>query len=108
MNMRKLFPGYYGLSDEQLSDLWEKSIFVFDTNILLHIYRYKPETRERFFFEILEKLKSRIWIPYQVAHEFQKQRLAVMEEQANAYDEVTDLLGKLSNGLKKELNKYNE
>src|SRR5260370_14409817 len=108
MNMHKLFPGYYELTDEQLSELWAECIFVFDTNILLHIYRYKPETRKRFFFEILEGLSTRIWIPYQVAHEFQKQRLTVMKDEAKAYDEVIDLLSKTSSDLKKALNKYNE
>lgn len=108
MDMRKLFPGYYELTDEQLTKIWEECTFVFDTNILLHIYRYKPETRKRFFYEILERLGTRIWIPYQVAHEFQKQRLAVIDDQAKAYDQVIDLLGKISSDLKKALNKYNE
>ena len=108
MDMRKLFPGYYELTDEQLAKIWEECTFVFDTNILLHIYRYKPETRKRFFYEILERLGTRIWIPYQVAHEFQKQRLAVMDEQVKAYDEVITLFGKTSSDLKKALNKYNK
>ena len=72
--MKDIFPGYYSPTEGDFSELWDKGIFVFDTNILLNLYRYTPKTRER-FFDILTKLSDRIWIPFQIAKEYQENRL---------------------------------
>lgn len=85
--MRNLFRGYYKPSAEELSDIWKNCIFSFDTNVLLHIYCYTPETRAR-FFEILNHLKERIWIPHQVGYEYQKNRIYVIERYVKAYDRI--------------------
>jgi len=53
--MRNLFPGFYDRTAEELSMLWQEATFVFDTNMLLNLYRYQEETRKR-FFEILDQL----------------------------------------------------
>ena len=107
MSMRDLFPGYYTLPEEELSQLWENCIFVFDTNMLLNIYRYQPVSQES-FFEVLKKLNDRIWIPYQVALEYQGRRLQVISDQMNAYDTVLRLLDETLSELKKRLNAYKE
>ncbi len=107
MNMRELFPGYYVPREEELNQWWEEGIFVFDTNMLLHIYRYQEETRES-FFEVLRKLNNRIWIPYQVAKEYQERRLNVISDQINAYDRVKALLDSTLSEIRKGLNAYKE
>lgn len=96
--MRNLFPAFYELSDDEISSMWQEFIFVFDTNMLLNIYRYRDETRER-FYEILDGLRSRIWIPYQVAREYQDNRIGVIEEQLKAYSEVSTALRHAINTL---------
>src|SRR5258706_6569124 len=88
MSMHELFPAFYDLSDDEISKLWQEGIVVFDTNILLNVYRYNDETRER-LFEILDSLTNRIWIPYQVALEYQDNRIEVIEQQIKAYSEVS-------------------
>ncbi|MFN6502184.1 MAG: PIN domain-containing protein [Nostoc sp. DedQUE01] len=105
MNMRDLFPGYYQPTEEEFAILWEECTFSFDTNVLLHIYRYKSETRER-FFDILQKLKKRIWITHQVAYEYQKERLAVISQQSVAYDKIEEILNKNLQNLKNEIKSY--
>ena len=37
---------YLPLSVEKKKSLWENAVFVFDTNVLLSLYRYKLTTRE--------------------------------------------------------------
>ncbi len=66
--MRNLLPGFYKRSEEELSKIWQEGIFVFDTNMLLNVYRYKQKTRAR-YIEILDLLKQRnqLWIPYPAA-----------------------------------------
>ncbi|MBO1072647.1 MAG: DUF4935 domain-containing protein [Dolichospermum sp. DEX189] len=89
--MRDLFPGHYQPTKQEFDELWKECIFSFDTNVLLHIYRYSPKTRER-LFDILEKLQERIWIPHQVGYEFHKNRLNVISSQSNAYDKLVKIL----------------
>ena len=38
-NMHKGFELYYRLSQKELADLWQACVFVFDTNVLLDLYR---------------------------------------------------------------------
>jgi hypothetical protein len=100
--MRDLFRGYYKPTPEELAVIWENCFFSFDANVLLHIYSYTPQTRER-FFEILYGLKERIWIPHQVAYEYQKNRIYVISDQVKAYEEIEIILNKNFYNLRNEL-----
>jgi hypothetical protein len=72
--MKDLFPGYYPLSDEEFSELWQQCFFIFDTNVLLEFYEHRNETRKD-FFNVLDAIKDRLWIPHQVALEYHKNRI---------------------------------
>jgi hypothetical protein len=100
--MRDLFRGYYKPTAEELAEIWKTCTFSFDANILLHIYSYTPETRKS-FFEILNGLKERIWIPHQVAYEYQRNRLYVISDQVKAYEDIEEILTKKFLELKNEL-----
>lgn len=102
--MRDLFRGYYKPTPEEFATIWGKCIFSFDTNVLLHIYSYTPETRKR-FFEILNKLSDRIWIPHQVAYEYQKNRLYVIANQVKAYEDIENILIRNFQEIKTDLYK---
>lgn len=105
--MRDLFPGFYEqqMTEDDLKKLWQEAIFIFDTNMLLNVYRYSQEARER-YFEILTRLKEQIWIPYQVAYEYQEGRAGVIQQQLNAYDDVSKILRDSLQSLKKALKAY--
>lgn len=79
--MKDLFGGFYGVDDEGTKSLWnnEKSIFVFDTNVLLLLYRCEKETRDAFFSQ-WEKIKGRVWLPYHVCLEYQRNRLTAIKD----------------------------
>lgn len=85
--MRQLFPVYHKPTDDEFSKMWQEGIFTFDANVLLNIYRYSPETRER-FFEVLQRLKERIWVPHQAAHEYHKHRLDEISNQFKAFEDI--------------------
>jgi hypothetical protein len=70
--------------------------------MIFHLYSYTPETRER-FFEILNKLSDRIWIPHQVAYEYQKNRLYVIAAQVKAYENIEKILIRNFYELRSEL-----
>ncbi|WP_156374643.1 PIN-like domain-containing protein [Pseudorhodoferax sp. Leaf274] len=97
--MKSLFPGYYPLSDEQYKLLWKEAIIVPDTNVLLNLYRYPERARED-FLNALNLLRDRLWIPHQVALEFQRNRLKVIEaawslsgnEQAKSSEQLSSIV----------------
>lgn len=82
--MKEFFPGHFTKGDAEHKALWAKCTFVFDANILLNMYRYSDDTRKS-FFQVLEKLSDRIWIPYRVAEEYLGNRLRVIHEQQEEY-----------------------
>jgi hypothetical protein len=100
--MKDLFTVYRKPTEEEFAEMWRLCVFAFDANMLLNIYRYTPETQEK-FFAILERLKERIWIPYQAASEYFKRREDVIHSQLKVYDEVTTKLDADLEKLAKEL-----
>src|SRR2546423_364992 len=89
--MRDLFPGFYDRTAEEFLMLWREATFVFDTNMLLNVYRYQEETRN-IFFKILDQLQDRIWAPHQAIYEYQNNRLEVISQQFKKYNEVSQSL----------------
>jgi hypothetical protein len=105
--MRDKFWGYYRPTDEEFKNLWEQCIFCFDANILLNVYCYSSAARERLFL-VLEKLSDRIWIPYQTAQEYHKNRLKVISDQLSPYSEIPQELDDQFRKLKGYLEKYSK
>ena len=85
--MKNIFKGYYTLGDQELMDLWKNALFVFDTNILLDLYRYESKAREE-LFKVMENLADRVWIPYHVGLEYQINRLKAIAERQKEISEV--------------------
>jgi hypothetical protein len=103
--VKNTFGEYYNLDPENLKSHWEKDIFSFDANVLLNLYRYSPKTREA-FFKVLEKIKDRIWIPYQAGLEYHRNRLNVIHAQQAAYDSIRELLNKKKGEIEAQLNEF--
>lgn len=101
--MKKLFRGYYKLDDDEFTRLWTKAVFIFDTNVLLNLYRYQPSTRDS-LFKVIDKLKDRVWIPYHVGLEFQRNRLGVIADQSNKFGEVKKIVHEAVAQLETKLN----
>ncbi len=78
--MKDYFKGFYGLSENETQEIWnnDDTVFVFDTNALLLLYRCEKETREA-FFEQWSKIKDKVWLPYHVCLEYQRNRLAAIK-----------------------------
>lgn len=98
--MKTSFLEYNLLSEQDIKSLWDNAIFVFDTNVLLNLYRYSDDTSNKFIQVILE-LKARIWLPFQVGLEFNKNRLTVIGDQKKHYVEfekkLNDIIGEIEN-----------
>jgi hypothetical protein len=103
--MKDLFPGYYSPSDEEFSELWQQCIFIFDTNVFLAFYEYNDEICED-FFKALEAIKSRLWIPHQVALEYHKNRINKIKKAESNFDDIEKRLNDIKSNLLKDLNSF--
>jgi len=103
--MKDSFRGYYQPTSDEFKYLWDNCVFVLDANVLLNLYRYTPNTRSE-FIKILERISERLWIPNQVALEYQRNRLNVISQQEKAYSEVIEILDDASKSIEGKLNEY--
>jgi hypothetical protein len=103
--MKATFPGWYAKTPEDLKVLWERAIFVPDTNILLHLMRHSANVRAQ-LMAVFERKKDALWIPYQVGAEFQRRRLDVQQQTLDAYDKLVEELKASVNQARNKLNQY--
>ena len=74
--MKDLFRGYYSPTNDELDRMWNEGLIVLDTNALLNLFRYTESTRAE-FLTVLQAIAEQLWIPHQIALEFQRRRLDV-------------------------------
>lgn len=89
--MKMMFPEFKSLSEDEYRAAWKQGLLVFDTNVLLNLYRYQTVTRDE-LLNVLSTLSKRIWIPHHVALEFYRNRLGVISEQHGKYKQVRDIV----------------
>lgn len=96
--MKDMFPGHFKESGGNLREIWDTSLFVFDSNILLNLYRYSDTTRNE-FLRILERIKKRVWLPHRAAEEYLNNRLSVIDQQEKSYDDTNKSITSLKSDL---------
>lgn len=100
--MREKIWEYLMPSISEKEELWKNCFFVFDTNVLLNLYRYTSNTRDT-LIDAFEDLKDRIWIPHQVAYEYAKNRFEVIFEMVQKYEELEKMKQDLVSNYTREL-----
>jgi len=70
----------YYLKDSEEIELWKNSTFVFDTSALLQFYYYSDKAKKNIFDTTFETLSGRLWIPFHVAYEYQKNRKSAINK----------------------------
>ena len=107
--MKNRFAEYYELPEERIKEIWENSLIVFDTNVLLNPYRYNEDARTE-FINVIKYYKERLWIPYQVGLEFHRRREDILRKNAAAYttlgDKLTEQLVKAVSTLEGEYSRH--
>ncbi len=84
--MRDTFRSFHRPSKDDFDNLWRDGLIVLDANVILNLYRL-PKNACNEFLSLLEKLKGRLWIPHQVALEFQIDRISVIQSRRKTLDE---------------------
>jgi len=103
--MKTTFPGWCAKTPEDLKALWDRAIFVPDTNILLHLIRHSANIRAQ-LMAVFERKKDALWIPYHVGAEFQRRRLDVQQQALDAYDRLAEELKASVNQARNKLSQY--
>lgn len=96
--MRATFPWFYKKTEQELKELFDKAVFVFDTNILLNLYRYSNETKND-FLNVIRGLSERCFMPNRVALEFFNGRLGVIHSQLELYDKAVGKIRELKRDI---------
>jgi rRNA-processing protein FCF1 len=99
--MRDKFPGYFKPTETDTQVVWDAGFFVFDTNVILNLYRYSVGTSDD-FLKAIESLKNRLFVPHQVAEEFLKNRLTVIDQQTEEYNNFESDLNRVMLALKNQ------
>jgi hypothetical protein len=99
--LKNSFKGFYNPTDSALDEAWksDETIFVFDTNVFLNLYGYAEQTRND-FFDLLESIGDKIWLPYQVGLEYQRRRLEVIRDEKGIFNKISDNLDKIEKVFK--------
>lgn len=106
MSMRNMFKGFYTGNIKDNHDIYKASdtLFVFDTNVILDLYRNNQETISAIKTSI-EQISGNIYLPYFTALEYQRRRLGVIDDQKHLISTTTspvvDLLSYSSKLLEK-------
>lgn len=101
--MKTKFFEQYTLSDNEIRDILENGILVFDTNVLLNLYSYTKSTKEE-VLNIMKKYKNRLWMPYQVGWEFFNNRENKISSVQGGCDKLLKFINDTKNGFDKLLN----
>ncbi len=105
--MRRSFYEYYNMSDAELKEIWQTGVIVFDTNVLLDLYRKSEATKEE-ILNVIKHFQDRIWLPYQIGLEFHRDRIKVISDQVKQVNEIENDICTSIEKLKKDIiNKYN-
>ena len=105
--MRELFPSYYDQGNDLPKEFWDRCLVVLDASVLLNLYDYRESKRGK-LFTLLQDFGDRLWIPHQVALEYQRNRKGKVLE---PYERANGAASSLKNALdaaKKALEKARE
>jgi len=100
--MKDAFAGYYAPSEDDYKRLWREGLIVLDTNVLLSAYRLPAAARDD-LLSVLDLLKERLWIPHQVALEYQRKRLKVIADQRKVTGSALEKAGSLLGETKRNI-----
>lgn len=99
--MKDRFFGWYPRDPAFVAGVWDRAIFVPDANVLLHCLRHPTKIRDE-LLRLFGALKESLWIPYQVGHEFHRNRLDVELGAQDTYQRLkTDYDGILNQAKEK-------
>lgn len=98
--MRAAFPEWYPLDADAVEQTIARGTIAIDANVLLQLYRLGNDERAAVLTVFRHPdVRSRLWVPYQAALEYQRNRLTVARGQGKAYEAVSKQVTSSANAL---------
>ncbi|HDR2390294.1 TPA: PIN-like domain-containing protein [Enterobacter roggenkampii] len=96
--MRNKFCGFYNPKQDDYKQIWndEKTLFIFDTNTLLNLYRCEEETKDD-ILNVMKTLSKRSWFPFHVCLEYQRNRIKVISQSIKSLETLKKSISSLVN-----------
>lgn len=96
--MNNKFCGFYTPKEENYKEIWNhsKTLFIFDTNTLLNLYRCEEQTKDD-IISVMKALSSRSWYPFQVCLEYQRNRINVISQSIKSLEKFKKSINSLVN-----------
>jgi hypothetical protein len=99
--MKDIFSGYLPIDQESIKKLIHEGTIAFDTSSLFNLYRYKESTTKE-VFTYLEKIKSRLFLPYIVGLEYHNKRPVVLNQQRSIYTKLNNKVDELKKSISEQ------
>lgn len=85
--MKHIFKEQLEGGEDVSSNVWQDCVIVFDTNVLLNLYRYNQGARDE-LISMMKSYQDKLWIPYQVGLEFLLNRENVISWLHKGFDDL--------------------
>lgn len=105
--MRELFGEWYELDQGEIATTVKTGTIVLDTNVFLGLYRLNESGRQA-VLKVLNAASDRLWMPYQVALEFQRNRLKVVSDESKRYQELRSTAEKQFEAISKSISQFRD
>ncbi|WP_445442329.1 PIN-like domain-containing protein [Clavibacter sp. km1a] len=99
------FDHYYRPVKDRIEAAFEDGLIVVDTNVLLHVLRYSPLAREE-LLAVLGEIKNQLFIPYQIALEFNRNRVDVVDQRRTELEQTEAEIDKLRSATRALINAF--
>ncbi|UTB33885.1 MAG: PIN domain-containing protein [Methanobacterium sp. ERen5] len=98
--MKDKFPEYYNKPNFEI--LWKECVFVIDTNIFINLYSFSEEDYDE-FTSVLEEISNRLWMPYQIGWEYQKNRHIGLKNTQDKFNKFNGLINQINPKMLKSI-----
>lgn len=92
------------VTKEVENKIWREAVIIFDTSSLLNIYDLSDNSKEDFIQKIIVGLKHKIWLPYYVLYEYNKNRYKPINKTIELYKGIQEKCSKMNEEFKQIVN----
>lgn len=97
---RSTFSEWYAPDEQTITDIISNGTIALDTNVLLSLYRISAVARQDLLTLLGDdRIRPRLFIPYQVGLEYQRRRVSVANDQNIGYKNLETRIEKVRNAL---------
>lgn len=100
--MKSVLPEWYVPNDDEMKDFVTSGTVALDANVLLDLYRISEDQRSK-VLGVLRQVQDRLWVPYQFALEYQRNRLLVVSDLDKGYQALATGIEQLAESALKDV-----